>query len=146
MMHSHSLFHLIIFHQKCKIHQSNVSNHNLRASCVAKSRGSLSYLNCYHVAGESNHTNLWNFWRFSQMKQGIFWGLVSYNDLHHFITWVSIGFFGISPMTAVVLRKKKVVVSNIFSFHPDPRGRFPFWHICFKWVGSTTNWKINQPW
>ena len=52
------------------------------------------------------------------MKQGIFWGLVSYNDLHHFITWVSIGFFGISPMTAVVLRKKRWLFQIYFLFTP----------------------------
>ena len=43
--------------------------------------------------------------RFSQ-KAMHFLELVSYNDLHHFITWVFIGYIGISPMTAVVLPKK----------------------------------------
>ena len=38
-------------------------------------------------------------------------------------------------------KKTWVVVSKIFYFHSEIWGRFPFWPIFFKWVGSTTNQK-----
>ena len=40
-------------------------------------------------------------------------------------------------------RKRKLVGgnSNMFYFHPENWGRFPFWRIFFRWVGSTTNQK-----
>ena len=39
-----------------------------------------------------------------------------------------------------------VVFSNIFYFHPENWGRFPFWLICFKGVGSTTNSLASECW
>ena len=40
-----------------------------------------------------------------------------------------------------------MVVSNIYFFSPLFGEDFPFWPICFKWVGSTTNqffWGIKE--
>ena len=37
------------------------------------------------------------------------------------------------------------MVSNIFYFHPEIWGRFPFWLIFFRWVATTSQKPMNEP-